>query len=529
MLIPLSIIITTHNRTNVALETIRFATRNLRYKNIRWIISDDRSEAGHIERLIDEFQNCGVNDVSVCRTSSKRYGLGASLNNGLHEAFKYSDIVLTMEDDWILEKSFNPTYYIKFLKESKDISCIRLAAVNHSVVQDYDNNFRKILAGDNPNLQSTFNLQVALRKKYIYEKVGRYKENCGADETEQDFINRYNKLTNGGRNGDFVVIPRFIPQGTLDNPNLLFTHVGKSTIGHQNFDVPKRFSYIYENKPEDRHPFFRITMPSFNTNEFIERCVRSITNQSFSDFLLVIVDDNSTDGTYDTISRLKQLDNRIISHRMESRSYSGMCRNWSLENTPTPRYDLFIDSDDTYVDSNTLKRIYDHIVENGYPDAVKCSFNYVDHRQRQTVTSKVQFRPRYDSIMRYNAPWTYAVSGKINARFSENQKKFNDVAWSFRMMCQVERYTILDSPTINYNVGENKLSLQYGSDKYDKDSIRSYFQTIVDLNNIHSDNSELMAQIRQVVKNKTSEIRMLERNRHLKAEIENFRREFGWK
>lgn len=116
-MIGVSVVITTHNRTRVAQETIKFMVRNFRYKNVKWIISDDRSDPGHIESLIETFKECGVENVTVCRTDSKRYGLGASLNNGLREAFKFSDIVLTMEDDWILEKPFNPAYYIKYLHE----------------------------------------------------------------------------------------------------------------------------------------------------------------------------------------------------------------------------------------------------------------------------------------------------------------------------------------------------------------------------------------------------------------------------
>lgn len=241
----ISVVITTHNRTRVALETIRFVHRNLKYKDIKWIISDDRSKSGHLETLIGEFEKLGEKKVSVCKTDRNRYGLGASLNNGLNEAFKYSDIVLTMEDDWILEKPFNPAYYIKFLSESKDVSCIRLAAVNHSIIEKYNGYFMKVLTGNTPNLYSTFNFQVALRKKDIYDKLGYYKENCGADEAEMDFISRYNKFTNGGRSGNFVIIPKFIPPKTLDDPNLLFTHVGKSTVGHGSYGIPERFMYLY--------------------------------------------------------------------------------------------------------------------------------------------------------------------------------------------------------------------------------------------------------------------------------------------
>lgn len=82
---------------------------------------------------------------------------------------------------------------------------------------------------------------MAFRKKSIYDKLGYYVENCKPDKVERDFIYRYNKYTNGGRKGQFILIPGFIKQGTLDDKSLLFTHVGKSTIGHSLYTVPKRF------------------------------------------------------------------------------------------------------------------------------------------------------------------------------------------------------------------------------------------------------------------------------------------------
>ena len=245
-MIGVSVVITTHNRTIVAEETIKYMVQNFIYKNVKWIISDDMSDPGHVEALVRKFADCGVDDVVICRTDKNRHGLGASLNNGLREAFKFSDIVLTMEDDWILEKPFNLAYYVKFLHESKDVSCIRLAAVNHSIIEEYDKYFNKIVTGTDRNHWSTFNLQVALRKKDIYDKIGYYKENCSTDEVELDFISRYNSLTNGGRSENFVLIPKFIKPSTLDDKSLLFTHVGKSTVGHRNFGIPERFLYLYD-------------------------------------------------------------------------------------------------------------------------------------------------------------------------------------------------------------------------------------------------------------------------------------------
>jgi len=48
----ISVIITTHNRTNVACACIESFVKNIKYPNLDWIISDDRSEPGHVEKLL---------------------------------------------------------------------------------------------------------------------------------------------------------------------------------------------------------------------------------------------------------------------------------------------------------------------------------------------------------------------------------------------------------------------------------------------------------------------------------------------
>jgi glycosyltransferase involved in cell wall biosynthesis len=52
-------------------------------------------------------------------------------------------------------------------------------------------------------------------------------------------------------------------------------------------------------------------MPSYNAAPYIERCLRSLREQSFDRFEAVIIDDRSTDGTYELLQELSAGDERI--------------------------------------------------------------------------------------------------------------------------------------------------------------------------------------------------------------------------
>ena len=58
-----------------------------------------------------------------------------------------------------------------------------------------------------------------------------------------------------------------------------------------------------------------VIMSVFNNESTIETCIKSILNQTFSDFEFLIVDDGSTDDTYNKMETIAKNDNRIIIYK----------------------------------------------------------------------------------------------------------------------------------------------------------------------------------------------------------------------
>ena len=73
-----------------------------------------------------------------------------------------------------------------------------------------------------------------------------------------------------------------------------------------------------------------VIVPAFNIEQYIERCLISITNQTYSCIEIIVVDDGSTDDTATLIDSMAQCDSRIkIIHKMIS-SY----KKWYLYKKP---------------------------------------------------------------------------------------------------------------------------------------------------------------------------------------------------
>lgn len=66
---------------------------------------------------------------------------------------------------------------------------------------------------------------------------------------------------------------------------------------------------------EENLPTISVLMPTYNVAEYVEEAIKSILNQTYQNIELIVVDDCSTDITYDIISNLAKQDSRIVAVR----------------------------------------------------------------------------------------------------------------------------------------------------------------------------------------------------------------------
>ena len=53
------------------------------------------------------------------------------------------------------------------------------------------------------------------------------------------------------------------------------------------------------------NPLISVIIPVFNVVRFCPKCIHSILSQTFQDFELLLIDDGSTDGTWNLLQQLK--------------------------------------------------------------------------------------------------------------------------------------------------------------------------------------------------------------------------------
>ncbi|MCM8826485.1 MAG: glycosyltransferase, partial [Candidatus Omnitrophica bacterium] len=53
-----------------------------------------------------------------------------------------------------------------------------------------------------------------------------------------------------------------------------------------------------------RIPFFSVIIPTYNRCKFLKIAIESVLLQTFNDYELIVVDDGSTDETYELIKKI---------------------------------------------------------------------------------------------------------------------------------------------------------------------------------------------------------------------------------
>jgi glycosyltransferase involved in cell wall biosynthesis len=62
-------------------------------------------------------------------------------------------------------------------------------------------------------------------------------------------------------------------------------------------------------------PSFSVVIPTHNRARLVERALRSVATQTFTDFEAVVIDDGSTDDTQETLGSMRSLPFRLVTHQ----------------------------------------------------------------------------------------------------------------------------------------------------------------------------------------------------------------------
>ena len=92
-------------------------------------------------------------------------------------------------------------------------------------------------------------------------------------------------------------------------------------------------------------PYFSVIIPLYNKENFVLNTLKSVMNQTFTDYEIIIIEDCSTDKSLEIVSKIKNDTIRIIRH--EKNKGLSASRNTGVKNA-NANYLAFLDADDLW-------------------------------------------------------------------------------------------------------------------------------------------------------------------------------------
>ena len=205
-------------------------------------------------------------------------------------------------------------------------------------------------------------------------------------------------------------------------------------------------------------PEISVIVPVYKAEQYLDRCVKSILEQTYQNFELILVDDGSPDNSPSLCDEWAKNDNHIYVIHKENGGASS-ARNAGLK-IAKGRWIAFADSDD-WLDRTALKTLYDLANQYNVPMAIggmRVVQKYTDAsivmKQNAKVLSNADLMSRF---FRLNGePDTHSVWGAIIRRdiledYSFIEGRMNeDVETCYYLARKCEAAVYTDAPLYNY-------------------------------------------------------------------------------
>lgn len=133
-------------------------------------------------------------------------------------------------------------------------------------------------------------------------------------------------------------------------------------------------------------PKVSVLMPVYNAEEYVAKAVKSVIEQSYQDWELIIIDDNSSDSSGDICDMLSENDYRIKVFHMNDNLGISRAKNMAI-NKATGEYIAFCDDDDLMEKDTLLDNV--EIAEKNNAEVVRWSYKTVKVDENDRVYAEI--------------------------------------------------------------------------------------------------------------------------------------------
>lgn len=209
-----------------------------------------------------------------------------------------------------------------------------------------------------------------------------------------------------------------------------------------------------------------VIVPVYNVYEYLDKCLKSLVNQTLKDIEIIVVNDGSTDNSQEIIDEYVSKYDFVKSYIKTNGGLSD-ARNYGMRYA-TGKYIGFIDSDD-YVDIDMYEKMYNK-AEEDKSDIVECDLHHTYHDYEDDeigarIYDKKELIMNGRSVV-WNKIYRRELLEKAGIEFLKGII-YEDVNFFVKLMPHVNKYSYVDNVFVHYVQRKSSINNMYSKKTLD--------------------------------------------------------------
>ncbi len=197
-----------------------------------------------------------------------------------------------------------------------------------------------------------------------------------------------------------------------------------------------------------------VIIPTYNSETYLKQAIDSVLNQTYTNIELIIVDDNSQDGTRQIVLDYAKKDERVKHYFFEENKGPGIARNFGLTKA-TGHYLTLVDHDD-FQELNRYELMINKLEKDNTDACVTYSSDYVQETKtfRKNVTFFKEGKYNLDDKAVYDKfqysfipPWSKIIKTQhvkdFHLSFAEKGVKFDDMMFHALFAISAKSFSVV--------------------------------------------------------------------------------------
>ncbi len=205
-------------------------------------------------------------------------------------------------------------------------------------------------------------------------------------------------------------------------------------------------------------PKVSIIVPFYNVEAYIDKCLKSLVNQTLEDIEIILVNDGSKDNTINIAKKYqKEYPKKIVYLEKENGGLSD-ARNYAIPYAKGD-YIAFLDSDD-YVETTMYKEMYE-IAKKENSDMVECNFIW-EYPDKTRIDTGIIYNNKHEMLEKIRVvAWNKLIKREIlektKVQFPKGYR-YEDVEFTYKLIPFLEKVSFCKTPMVHYIQREGSIT-----------------------------------------------------------------------